>query len=60
MCCFLAVVEELGSDDAHIFWLLLFMVLRLPFAIWIALVFVDLGDCMESAFFVPVLLHVSW
>ena len=56
----LAVVGELGSDDAHVFWLLLLMVLHLPFAIWISLVFVDLGDCMESASFVPGLLQVSW
>ena len=27
----LAVVGELGSDDAHMFWLLLLMVLHLPF-----------------------------
>ena len=56
----LAVVGELGSDDAHVFWLLLLMVLCLPFALWISLVFVDLGDCMESASFVPGLLQVSW
>ena len=56
----LAVLEELFSDDAHIFWFLLFMVLCLLFAIWISLVFVDLGDCMESASFVPGLLQVSW
>ena len=56
----LAVVGELGSDDAHVFWLLLLMVLCLPFTIWISLVFVDLGDCMESASFVPGLLQVSW
>jgi hypothetical protein len=56
----LAVVGELASDDAHIFWLLLLMVLHLCLAIWISLVFVDLGDCMESASFVPGLLQVSW
>ena len=56
----LAVVGELGSDDAHVFWLLLLMVLLLPFAIWISLVFVSLGDCLESASFVPGLLQVSW
>jgi hypothetical protein len=55
----LAVVGEMGSDDAHVFWLLLFMVLCLPFAIWISLVFVDLGDYMESASYVPRLLQVS-
>jgi hypothetical protein len=42
------VVGELGSDDAHAFWLLLLMVLCLPFTIWISLVFVVLGDCMCS------------
>jgi hypothetical protein len=56
----LAVVGELGSDDAyHIFLLLLLMDLCLPFTIWISLVFVGLGDCMESASFVPGLLQVS-
>ena len=56
----LAVVGVLGSDDAHIFLLLLLIVLCLSFAISISLVFVDLGDCMESASFVPGLLQVSW
>ena len=58
----LAVVGELGSDDAHVFWLLLLMVLCLSLAIWISLVFVDLYgicDSMESASFVPGLLQVS-
>ena len=45
-----AVVGELGSDDTHLFWLLLLMVLHLPFAMWVSMVFVDLGDYMESAF----------
>jgi hypothetical protein len=35
----------------------LLMALGLPFAIQISLVFVDLGDCMESASFVLWLLH---
>ena len=47
----LAVVGELGSDDAHVFWILLCMVLCLPFDIWISVVFVDLNDCMESGSF---------
>jgi hypothetical protein len=55
----LAVVGELGSDYAHVYWLLLFMVLSLLFAIWISLVFVGLGDCLESASFVSGLLQVS-
>jgi hypothetical protein len=55
----LTVVGELGSDDAHVFWLLLLMVLLLPFAIWISLVFVGLGDCLESASFVLGLLQIS-
>ena len=58
----LAVVGELGSGDAKVFWLLLLMVLCLPFARWISLVFVDLYgicDSMESASFVPGLLQVS-
>ena len=54
------MVGKLDSDDAHIFWLLFLMVLHLQFAIWTSLVFVDLGDCMESASFVPGLLQVSW
>ena len=49
----LAVVGELGSNDAHVFWHLLLMVLYLPFAIWMSLVFVGLDDCLESASFVP-------
>ena len=56
----LAVVEVLGSEDAHVFWLLLLMVLCLPFTVWISLLFVDLADCMESASFVPGFLQVSW
>jgi hypothetical protein len=52
----LAVVGKLGSDDAHIFWLLLLMVLGLPFAICISLFFVGLSDCLEYAYFVPGLL----
>jgi hypothetical protein len=55
----LALVAELVYDNAHIFWLLLIMVLCLPFTVWISLVFVGLGDCMESASFVPQLLQVS-
>ena len=55
----LAVVGELHSDDAHVFWLLLLMVLCLSLAIWISLVFIGLGNCMESASFVPGLLQVS-
>ena len=60
MCSGLAVVGEMGSDDAHVFWLLLLMVLSLPFDIWISLVIVDLDDSMESTLFVPGLLQVSW
>ena len=55
----LTVVGELSSDDAHVLWLLLLMVLLLPFAIWISLMFVGLSDSMESASFVPGLLQVS-
>ena len=35
----LVMVGELGSDDAHIYWFLLLMVLCLPLAIWLSLVF---------------------
>jgi hypothetical protein len=52
----LTVVGKLGSDDSHVFWLLLVMLLCFSFTIWISLVFVGLGDCMESASFVPGLL----
>jgi hypothetical protein len=55
----LTVVGELCSDDCHVYWLLLLMVLCLPLANWIFLEFVGLGDCLESASFVP-LLQVSW
>ena len=55
-----AVVGDLGSDVVHIFCLLLLMILCLFFAVWISLVVVDLGDCMEFASFIPVLLQVSW
>jgi hypothetical protein len=56
----IAVVGELSSDDAHIFWLLLLMVLWLPFTIRISLAFIDVGNCMMSSPFVPRLLQVSW
>jgi hypothetical protein len=55
----LAMVEEWSSDDAHIVWLLLFMVLFLLFTSWISLVFVGLGDYIESSSFVPGLLQIS-
>ena len=44
----LAVVGELASDDAHLYCLLLLIRLHLPFAIWISLVFVGLGDSVWS------------
>jgi hypothetical protein len=56
----LAVVEELGSDDNHIHWFLLLIVLYLPFTNWISPVFVGLGDCLESASFFPWWIQVSW
>jgi hypothetical protein len=49
----LVVVGELDSDDAQVFWFLFLMVLPLLFTIWISLVFVGLGDYMESASFFP-------
>jgi hypothetical protein len=60
LCSGLSVVGELGSDNAHIYLHLLFIVLILPFPIWIDLVFVGMGDCLESASFVFGLLQVSW
>jgi hypothetical protein len=44
----------------RVFWLLLLMVLCLPFTIWISLLIVGLGHCLESASFFPALLQVSW
>jgi hypothetical protein len=41
-------VGDLCSDDAHLYWLLLFSVLRLPLAIWLSLVFAGLGDSVWS------------
>jgi hypothetical protein len=54
------VVGEVGSDDSHDFWLLLLMVLGLPFTLLISLLFVGLGASLKSASFVPGLLQVSW
>jgi hypothetical protein len=57
----LAVVGELGSDDAHVYWLLLVMVLNLPLTIWLSLVFAGLGDSVwYLPPFLPGLLQVSW
>ena len=55
----LVMVGDLGSDDAHILWLLLLMVLHLPFPIWISLVFVCLSDCLESISSLCELIQVS-
>ena len=44
MCSGLALVGELGSDDAQVFWLFLLMDLCLPFTIWVSLMFIGLGD----------------
>ena len=54
------MLGELGSDVAQVYWLVLLMALHLPFTIWISLVFVGLGDCLESASFVTGFLQVSW
>ena len=54
------MVRELGSDNIHLYRLLLLKVLSLPFSLWMSLVFVDLGEYMESASFVPGLLQISW
>ena len=54
------MVEELGSDDAHVFLSSVAHGLSLAFHhLGISLVFVDLGDSLESASFVPGLLQVS-
>jgi hypothetical protein len=44
----LAVVEELGSDVAKIYWFLLLMVLCLPLTIWLSLVLTGLGVSVWS------------
>ena len=46
------MVGELGSDDVHIYWLLMLMVLHLPLTIWLFLAFAVLGD---SAWSLPLL-----
>ena len=48
MCSGLAVVGELGSDDAHVYWLLLLMVLHLSPVTWSSLVFAGLNDSVWS------------
>jgi len=40
----LAVLGELGSDDAYVYWRLLLMALGLPLAIWLSLLSAGLGD----------------
>ena len=42
------MVGESGSDDAHVYWLLLLKVLCLPLTIWLSLVFAGLGDSVWS------------
>jgi hypothetical protein len=42
------VVEELSSDDVKVYWLLLFMILCLPLAIWLSLLLAGLGDSLWS------------
>ena len=44
----LAVVGELGSHNAGIYWLLLLMVLPLPLTIWLSLVLTGLSDSVCS------------
>ena len=44
----LAVMEKLGSDDAHVYWPLLLMVLCLLLTIWLYLVFAGQGDSSYS------------
>jgi hypothetical protein len=47
----LAMVEDLGSDDAKYPWFLLFMFLCLPPAIWLSLVLPALAMCDWSLSF---------
>ena len=44
----LAVVGEMGSDDVHVYWFLLFIIFHFPLAIGISLVFLGLGDSVWS------------
>ena len=58
----LAVVRELGSDDAKVYWLLLLMFLCLPLTTWLYLVLAGLGVSVWSLtpMSLPALLLVSW
>jgi hypothetical protein len=44
----IALVGELGSEDDHLYWHLLLMVLLLPLDILLSLVFAGLGDSVCS------------
>ena len=46
------MVKELGFDDAHVYLLLLLMVLCLSLTIWLSLVFAGLGVSVWSLSFV--------
>jgi hypothetical protein len=48
-----AVLGVLGSEYAHVYWLLLLMCLCLPLTIWLSSVFAGLDDSVCS------LLHLS-
>ena len=54
----LAVVGELCSDDVHVYWLLLLMIIHLPLAIWLSVVLVDL--CVSVWSLPPVSLGCLW
>ena len=42
------MVGELDSDNAHVYWLLMLMVLHFPLTIWSSLVFAGLGVSVWS------------
>ena len=55
----LAVMGKLHSDNVHVYWFFLLMVLCLHLAIRLSLVFAGLGECLKSASFVPGFVQVS-
>ena len=49
----LAVVGELGSDDAHEYWLRLFKFMCLPLVIWLSTVSAGLGESVWRLSLLP-------
>lgn len=55
-----AVMGELSSDGAKVYWLLLLMVLHLPLTFWLYLVLAGLVPLSKVCFLCPGLLQVFW